>query len=234
MIVARLPDPAAKLATARRLDPATASHSLGEVLGPGSVTARELYATPDWRGSRCGRPGARRHPSPGDVVARRRLPGQRQLFGPLVRDGASLARHASSCTGSVAAETVQNLMVFETCPKAGHKRQPLVVAMSQKPCPFQAAAIPIASQTTNSCEVSITRVTGPGPAPNLMSGAGSAIIRRAQPPRRWEMRVCKEPCSPNWPRGCTGSAPSACCRQMAGMRFEAVDNGLAKPVRRLV
>src|SRR6202023_315827 len=33
LIVARLLEPAAKLATARMLDPATASHSLGEMLG---------------------------------------------------------------------------------------------------------------------------------------------------------------------------------------------------------
>jgi len=51
LIIARLPDPAAKLATARMLDAATASHSLGEVLGLGSVTAREIYATLDWLGS---------------------------------------------------------------------------------------------------------------------------------------------------------------------------------------
>jgi Transposase DDE domain len=48
LIIARLLDPAAKLATARMLDTATASHSLGEVLDLGSVTARELYATLDW------------------------------------------------------------------------------------------------------------------------------------------------------------------------------------------
>ncbi|MBV8573515.1 MAG: IS1634 family transposase, partial [Acetobacteraceae bacterium] len=47
-------DPAAKLATARMLDTATASHSLGEVLGLGSVTAREVYATLDWLGSEPG------------------------------------------------------------------------------------------------------------------------------------------------------------------------------------
>lgn len=51
LIIARLLDPAAKLATARMLDAATASHSLGEVLGLGSVTAREVYATLDWLGS---------------------------------------------------------------------------------------------------------------------------------------------------------------------------------------
>ena len=51
LIVARLLDPAAKLATARMLDTATASHSLGDTLGLGSVTAREIYATLDWLGS---------------------------------------------------------------------------------------------------------------------------------------------------------------------------------------
>jgi len=33
------------------LDRATASHSLGETLGLGRVTARELYTTLDWLGS---------------------------------------------------------------------------------------------------------------------------------------------------------------------------------------
>ena len=51
LIIARLLDPAAKLATARMLDTATASHSLGEILGLGRVTAREIYATLDWLGS---------------------------------------------------------------------------------------------------------------------------------------------------------------------------------------
>jgi hypothetical protein len=51
LIVARLLDPAAKLATARMLDTATASHSLGETLGLGSVTARDIYTTLDWLGS---------------------------------------------------------------------------------------------------------------------------------------------------------------------------------------
>src|SRR5262249_15498266 len=50
LIVARLLEPAAKLATARMLDPATASHSLGEMLGLGPVTAKEIYATLDWLG----------------------------------------------------------------------------------------------------------------------------------------------------------------------------------------
>ena len=51
LIVARLLDPAAKLATARMLDSTTASHSLGETLGLGRVTAREIYATLDWLGA---------------------------------------------------------------------------------------------------------------------------------------------------------------------------------------
>ena len=51
LIIARLLDPAAKLATARMLDAATASNSLGEMLGLGTVTAREVYATLDWLGS---------------------------------------------------------------------------------------------------------------------------------------------------------------------------------------
>jgi hypothetical protein len=48
LIVARLIDPAAKLATARQLDAATASHSLGAVLGLGVVAVNELYAALDW------------------------------------------------------------------------------------------------------------------------------------------------------------------------------------------
>jgi hypothetical protein len=50
LIVARLLEPAAKLATARMLDLATASHSLGEVLGLGKVAAKEVYAALDWLG----------------------------------------------------------------------------------------------------------------------------------------------------------------------------------------
>src|SRR5260370_34276600 len=44
LIVARLLEPAAKLAPARMLDPATASHSLGEMLGLRRVAAKEVYA----------------------------------------------------------------------------------------------------------------------------------------------------------------------------------------------
>ncbi len=48
LIVARLVDPASKLATARGLDEATASHSLGAVSGLGRVTANEVYDALDW------------------------------------------------------------------------------------------------------------------------------------------------------------------------------------------
>jgi hypothetical protein len=48
LIVSRLIDPAAKLATARSLDPTTAGHSLGAVLGLGAVNVNELYAALDW------------------------------------------------------------------------------------------------------------------------------------------------------------------------------------------
>jgi Transposase DDE domain len=51
LIVARLLEPCAKLATARRLDAATASHSLGAVLGLGAVSAGEVYAALDWLGA---------------------------------------------------------------------------------------------------------------------------------------------------------------------------------------
>ena len=48
LIVARLIDPAAKRATARRLDERTASHSLGAVLGLGAVAVNELSQALDW------------------------------------------------------------------------------------------------------------------------------------------------------------------------------------------
>jgi hypothetical protein len=51
LIIARLLEPAAKLATARMLDTTTGCHSVGEMLELGRVTARELYATLDWLAS---------------------------------------------------------------------------------------------------------------------------------------------------------------------------------------
>jgi hypothetical protein len=50
MIVARIVEPAAKLATARGLSEATAAHSLGAVLGLGAVDEDELYAALDLLG----------------------------------------------------------------------------------------------------------------------------------------------------------------------------------------
>jgi hypothetical protein len=47
MIVARVIEPAAKLATARQLSDATAAHTLGAVLGLGEVDEDELYAALD-------------------------------------------------------------------------------------------------------------------------------------------------------------------------------------------
>jgi hypothetical protein len=48
MIVARLVDHCSKLATSRLLDDATATSSLGQLLGLGSVDEQELYAALDW------------------------------------------------------------------------------------------------------------------------------------------------------------------------------------------
>jgi len=51
LIVARLLDPASKLATARGLDETTARSSLGATLELGRVRANEIYATLDWLGA---------------------------------------------------------------------------------------------------------------------------------------------------------------------------------------
>jgi hypothetical protein len=71
MIVARLIDPAAKLATARGLDEATANHSLGAVLGLGAVAVNELYEALDWLLAQQGKIEAklaRRHLAEGTLV----------------------------------------------------------------------------------------------------------------------------------------------------------------------
>src|SRR5512132_123114 len=89
LIVARLIDPAAKLATARALDATTAIHSLGATLGLGAVTAKEVYAALDWLG--------RAQPAIEKALARRHLedglprPLRSHLElsrGPLLRVGA--------------------------------------------------------------------------------------------------------------------------------------------------
>src|ERR1700732_411436 len=67
MIVARLIDPASKLATARGLDAETATCSLGQVLKLGAVDEQELYEALDWVGGEQGRIEqalARRHLQP--------------------------------------------------------------------------------------------------------------------------------------------------------------------------
>ena len=71
MLIGRIVDPVSKLATARALSPATASSSLGEVLGLGEVDDDELYAALDWLRAR--QPAieaslARRHLTNGTLV----------------------------------------------------------------------------------------------------------------------------------------------------------------------
>jgi hypothetical protein len=65
LIVERLIDPAAKLATARALDERTAVNSLGATLGLGEVNVKEVYAALDWLGMA--------QPSIEDALARRHL-----------------------------------------------------------------------------------------------------------------------------------------------------------------
>jgi Transposase DDE domain len=71
LVVARVIEPAAKLATARQLSAATAAHSLGAVLGLGEVDEDELYAALDLIGAaqpRIEAALARRHLADGCLV----------------------------------------------------------------------------------------------------------------------------------------------------------------------
>jgi Transposase DDE domain len=71
LIVARVIDPASKLATARQLDATTAACSLGPVLGLAAVDEQELYAALDWllsQQARIEQRLARRHLSQGTLV----------------------------------------------------------------------------------------------------------------------------------------------------------------------
>jgi hypothetical protein len=71
LIVARVIEPAAKLATARQLSEATAAHSLGAMLGLGPVDEDELYAALDLLGEaqpKIERALARRHLQAGCLV----------------------------------------------------------------------------------------------------------------------------------------------------------------------
>ena len=67
MIASRIIAPASKLATATALDPATATTSLGEVLGLGAVSEIELYRALDWL--------LARQPAIESALARRHLKG---------------------------------------------------------------------------------------------------------------------------------------------------------------
>jgi Transposase DDE domain len=71
MIVARVLDPASKLATARQLDAATATSSLGPLLQLDTVSEQDLYAALDWllsQQSRIEGRLAQRHLSQGTLV----------------------------------------------------------------------------------------------------------------------------------------------------------------------
>jgi len=71
MILARIIDPASKLATARQLDATTATSSLGPLLELGTVSEQELYAALDWllsQQSRIESRLAQRHLSQGTLV----------------------------------------------------------------------------------------------------------------------------------------------------------------------
>ena len=71
MVLARVIDPASKLATARQLDAATATSSLGPLLELGTVSEQELYAALDWllsQQSRIESRLAQRHLSQGTLV----------------------------------------------------------------------------------------------------------------------------------------------------------------------
>jgi hypothetical protein len=71
MIVARLIEPASKLATARLLDGETATCSLGQVLGLGAVDEQQLYGALDWlveQQERIEKALARRHLKNGTLV----------------------------------------------------------------------------------------------------------------------------------------------------------------------
>ena len=71
MIVARLIEPASKLATARLLDAETATCSLGQVLGLGAVDEQQLYGALDWlveQQERIEKALARRHLKNGTLV----------------------------------------------------------------------------------------------------------------------------------------------------------------------
>ena len=84
LITARILDPGSKLATARALSPATATSSLGAVLGLGVVDEDALYAALDWRHER--------QPAIETVLAKRHLKN-----GPLVLYDVAASSMAGRC-----------------------------------------------------------------------------------------------------------------------------------------
>ena len=78
MIVARVIEPAAKLATARQLSEETAAHSLGAVLGLGTVDEDELYAALDLLG--------KAQPKIEAAIANRQTPSAQWLSGAVRSD----------------------------------------------------------------------------------------------------------------------------------------------------
>jgi hypothetical protein len=96
LIIARLIEPAAKLATARALDETTASTALGPTLGLGAVTANEIYDALDWLGAQQDKIEAK--------LAKRHLAGATLVLYDLTStylEGrcCSLARHGHSRDG---------------------------------------------------------------------------------------------------------------------------------------
>jgi hypothetical protein len=81
LVVARVLEPAAKLATARQLSEASAAHSLGAVLGLGAVDEDELYRALDLLGAA--------QPKIEAALARRHLQNGCLVLGACTRAGAA-------------------------------------------------------------------------------------------------------------------------------------------------
>src|SRR6516225_10765241 len=108
MIVARLIDPASKLATARGLADDTATSSLGQVLGLGRVDEQELYEALDWlvgQQQRIERALARRHLLSGarslEARGRRRAAARDRAFLQRRSLDDQSAHGASRCRGLI-------------------------------------------------------------------------------------------------------------------------------------
>ena len=84
------------------LDPATASHSLGEMLGLGKVAAKEVYAALDWLG--------REQPFIEATLARRHL-----------KEGALLLTTSPPLTLKAAAANWRSMATAATTAASGHR-----------------------------------------------------------------------------------------------------------------